>query len=1181
MRDKKTRLTLLFSVAIFIALSFFVYANLPAGRQEALAVAPPLKEGTYLTGQTLSVWPSWSLLGNTLGQALPVDPINELAPAGTCVSSTNKFCLNNNDCPSREACVLHDPNTGWSTADRRFSFACNKDSYAYRYIVSTTPGIYTVRALFEDTGITPANLDTFISKFVSTSIVKINDGGGVCAYDQEISTMQSGVCGDGKLNLNKGEQCDPPGTIVYQTGCVGPIKNLTVCNSGCQWVNSTTLCSSLSRCGNGVKESGETCDDGGVLNGKYNHCNATCNGISSLGSCGDGAVTSTYEICDPGPPGGVEKYSPSSKTDSCSWDCQNWGPYCGDSIAQTQFGEECDGSQTCSVDGNPGTKVCASNCQKEDRDAVAWWRLEQLGLDVFSQYKTADASVNANFAKCTLATCPVVGAGKYGRGFEFSSALGNRFLTVINNASLLATSSVTVEAWIYPTNNGPLYQKIVEKKNFSKGYDLEFNASSTAHNVRFNLWNGSQTSVDSNSTIITDTWTHVVGTYERIGTINTAKIYVNGNLENTNVVDFVEPIMMPSTANLAIGKSSPTDSDFFFGSMDEVKIYNRALSAAEIQNNYQSGWFCAATSTPPVVPVASGSCGDNVIDASEACDRGAANNGQACVPAYGAPCSYCSADCQNTIEVQPAQYCGNGIIESLEKCEVADGVIYAATSTVSSTLPVKNLAHNGYQERACSDELSIPAHTIKKGTKTCGDCSVGIVKNCVKCGPDAGGVGVEGGIINALNNHIGDDIYQPLDPLYAKLGVFNSSLIAAIGNCDIYEEYIVDVPYNICAYPSGFVPDSRSTAIGKAIKDITSSDLVSYTLLDPYKTSPTNALISSAPSCSFGDDPNYRMYVNEDWTRPRNFSVVAEPQTWQYDMVLSPIVSSSPERAKDLRIVASWVGPEDFYGGVLDPFIAIPELEDASWCGEVGTCLAPVYTHATGINYFTDPNPSDAVYYKQNGIWAHGFSSTPGQTSAEAFTIDTAAMDGNTYSFYLRSPGYPIKQFKNTAKLKVDVYLPENDNNPYHFGTPAKTYYFNAATPSDNLSARYWQVFNVNKPTSNLSLSDIIDVNAIVTGPAYFQYVTLTPPPDTSIISSSYVPGATAVTFTFSGHDSAGASITSFQCKLNGGAFQPCTSGISSFSPLIFGWNTFQVRSVDSIGNIDPSPATSTWYTSI
>ena len=881
---KKTKLLALIPIFVFL---IYTAAN--------AANAPALKEGTYLTGQTLSGGASWSSLGNALGVALPTDPINQLAPAGTCSASANRFCTADNQCPASETCVLHDPATGWSVADRRFSFACAMDSYAYRYIVSTTPGAYTVRARFEDTGLPIANFSNFVSGFVSTSIFKIDEAAGICNQDQEISTMQLGACGDGKIN--PGEQCDPPGIVRYGACAPGNTVKVDVCSRACQWTPSTTPyvpCSALSKCGNGAVEAGETCDDGS-FNGRYNKCNTTCAGLvaNPPGRCGDGVLQSAYEICDPGAVlAGGDRYD-LTKANSCQWDCQNFGPYCGDSITQTQFGEECDGSQSCAIDGQTGIRACASDCKK------------------------------------------------------------------------------------------------------------------------------------------------------------------------------------------VMSLTSPTD------------------------------WECAPSSAAPAVS-ASGTCGDAVVGENEACDRGLANNGRSCQPSYGAPCSYCSADCQNTVDVQPTEYCGNGIIENPEKCEVAGGTIYSAVANAASTVSTLSAFSNGYRELACSAETSAP-HTIKKGAKTCADCSAGVVRNCVVCGADKNGTAVDGDILNVLDNTLmASFVGSSPDPLFARI-TNNSSLSLAIGgSCSrqydpsTHEDLIVEEP---CA-----VGTPNSLTVAKAAKNRVSSDLVSYALLNPYLAGSPIALINSNPICSTDDNPNYKyqMYVNYDWTRPLNFPVVAEPQSWQYDLALSPVVSRSL-RPNDLRIVASWVGSGDFYSGVLNPFAVSPDspeiegpsyvLSSGSTCTGIACTYYYDYEYATGTNYYnliTASKPpafgligsSITLNYKKHGIWYHGFDSTSGQTSIEPFTIDTAAMEGNTYSFYVRSPGYPIRQFKNTARLKVDVYLPENETNQYHFGTPAKTYYFTAAVPSDNPNARYWQVFNINKPSAGLSQSDIIDINTIVTDPEHFIYFT-------------------------------------------------------------------------------------------
>ncbi|KKQ39420.1 MAG: hypothetical protein US58_C0033G0004, partial [Candidatus Magasanikbacteria bacterium GW2011_GWA2_37_8] len=293
---------------------------------------PELKEGTYLSGQTISTWPSWSNLGTAAGFALPADPINRLGVSGSCSSSTNKFCLVDSNCPIvGEKCVIHDSLTGWSTADRRFS---------YNFITN----------LLKDSA----------SKF---KIGGHNDNNSICLSTEEISTVQGGRCGDGKLN--PGEACDGPGKVEYIGQCgisQAQIQSHT-CNANCQWgALQTVNCSTLSKCGNGILEAGEVCDDG-ALNGKYNHCRIGCQfTTSTVGWCGDGVSDPVYEVCDPDSK--QIKYD-LLKTNSCNFDCQSYGPYCGDGIVQSEFGEECDGNVVgCVTSTLSGTQFCSASCKK-------------------------------------------------------------------------------------------------------------------------------------------------------------------------------------------------------------------------------------------------------------------------------------------------------------------------------------------------------------------------------------------------------------------------------------------------------------------------------------------------------------------------------------------------------------------------------------------------------------------------------------------------------------------------------------------------------------------------------------------------------------------------------------------------------------------------------------------------
>ena len=82
-------------------------------------------------------------------------------------------------------------------------------------------------------------------------------------------------------------------------------------------------------------------------------------------------------------------------------------------------------------------------------------------------------------------------------------------------------------------------------------------------------------------------------------------------------------------------------------------------------------------------------------------------------------------------------------------------------------------------------------------------------------------------------------------------------------------------------------------------------------------------------------------------------------------------------------------------------------------------------------------------------------------------------------------------------------------------------------------------------------------------------------PPDTTITAGPE--GKTkkkTASFTFSGTDA--RAVASFQCKLDDGSFEACSSP-KTYSGLKKGSRTFSVRAVDAAGNVDPTPATRTW----
>jgi Concanavalin A-like lectin/glucanases superfamily len=93
--------------------------------------------------------------------------------------------------------------------------------------------------------------------------------------------------------------------------------------------------------------------------------------------------------------------------------------------------------------------------------------------------------------------------------------------------------------------------------------------------------------------------------------------------------------------------------------------------------------------------------------------------------------------------------------------------------------------------------------------------------------------------------------------------------------------------------------------------------------------------------------------------------------------------------------------------------------------------------------------------------------------------------------------------------------------------------------------------------------------------PAIFAWLVDTSTPDTVLLSGpSGASASTAAAFSFVSPD-AGAGAT-FQCSLDGAPFAPCTSP-REHGGLPAGAHVFAVRVRDSVGNLDPTPATRAW----
>ena len=100
------------------------------------------------------------------------------------------------------------------------------------------------------------------------------------------------------------------------------------------------------------------------------------------------------------------------------------------------------------------------------------------------------------------------------------------------------------------------------------------------------------------------------------------------------------------------------------------------------------------------------------------------------------------------------------------------------------------------------------------------------------------------------------------------------------------------------------------------------------------------------------------------------------------------------------------------------------------------------------------------------------------------------------------------------------------------------------------------------------------------TAPATQTWTVDTVAPQTSLVTGPNAPTTSKqALFTYSGDAGGGTAIAGYQCRLDGGAWEQCPTGIvgKSYTGLADGSHTFEVRAIDAAGNADATPASRTW----
>ncbi len=156
-------------------------------------------------------------------------------------------------------------------------------------------------------------------------------------------------------------------------------------------------------------------------------------------------------------------------------------------------------------------------------------------------------------------------------------------VTVPSSASLSPGTNLSVEAWVKPAAL-PRPGRAVAIAAKTDAYALQLLGPTLEFTV---IQSGARRRVQAAGAVSVGNVAHVVGTYNGV----TQRLYVNGALVASSAR---HGAVSTSGAGFHVG-SWDGSSQFFHGTIDEVAVYPRALSAAHVANHYRAGSTAATT----------------------------------------------------------------------------------------------------------------------------------------------------------------------------------------------------------------------------------------------------------------------------------------------------------------------------------------------------------------------------------------------------------------------------------------------------------------------------------------------------------------------------------------------------------------------------------------------------------
>ena len=184
---------------------------------------------------------------------------------------------------------------------------------------------------------------------------------------------------------------------------------------------------------------------------------------------------------------------------------------------------------------------------------------------------TTVADTSGNGGTGTIANAAWTTSGKFGKALVFNGTSSR--VTINDSPVLRLTTAMTLEAWVNPTRVTNVWRDVIYKGN--DNYYLMATSQKGSRPATGGTVGSTITEVFGPQSLTANTWVHLAGTYDGA----TLRLYINGQQVATAAGTGA---LATSSNPLEIG-SDHFFGQYFQGSIDEIRIYNVVLTAAQIQ----------------------------------------------------------------------------------------------------------------------------------------------------------------------------------------------------------------------------------------------------------------------------------------------------------------------------------------------------------------------------------------------------------------------------------------------------------------------------------------------------------------------------------------------------------------------------------------------------------------------